>query len=105
MFNKKRSDSQESYHSHAVIEKKLSTYEVKVLPAEFNGEQANDLVTKIIRMMRKEHLSYKTAMQIPALLQAALSISFQQHMEDSLVKPLFDDGNNQSNERNDKCED
>lgn len=92
-------------HDHAVIEKELYTYQVCMLPDHEDLEQLNDVVAKILQLLETEHITYKTAMQIPAALRSALSLSFKHRMENTITDSLFYNRNDQRNNGNDKGKD
>ena len=75
----------------AVIERDLGKYEINTAMYGANAGEVAYLVAvknKIIQLMADSHLTYREAMQIPALLKADLSLSFQDDMLKTLVHPL-----------------
>lgn len=90
MFN-----SDKSSHSTpcAEIERSMGEYKVCTHECGESTKQVDEIVSKIMNLMRSEELTYYEAMRIPAHLKACLSLSFQEKILDSLVEPLSEQSN------------
>lgn len=105
MFHQKSSNPLPAYpRISSRIEEDLCIYEIKTGFADINSERTNDIVAKILLLMKQEHMTYQDAMYVPAALKSQLSLSLQQHILASIVLPLSDDGDDQRNNGDQKRE-
>ena len=101
MFGKKK-PTVDYNGPRAVIERDMGKYEINTIMHEASMDEVAHLITvknKVVQLLANENLTYREAMQIPALLKTDLSLSFQEDMLKTLVHPLSG-GAEQGDERN-----
>lgn len=90
MFGKKK-PAVDYNGPRAVIERDMGKYEISTTPYNFDLSEAARLMqikNKVIQLLADENLTYKETMQLPAILKADLSLSFQNDMLRTIVRPL-----------------